>query len=192
VRFSSSDSGSWDGIYIRPGGQANILGAAIDSAGAKGVTVFVKQGVLIIRDTTLANNRAGVFALNSYVEIQRTTIENNRIQQGALLAISLGAGDTLALVDSQVRGNTLPKDAASTHILLTGAPERLEVSNNLFDNAGSIGVLLDASAGYSATISCNTFASSAVGLAFNLRSSLTQRPNPQLTLSDNAFVGNQQ
>ena len=47
----------------------------------------------------------------------------------------------------KVRGNTLPNDAASAHILLTGAPERLEVSNNLFDNAGSIGVLYTAVAG---------------------------------------------
>ncbi|HYF63906.1 MAG TPA: right-handed parallel beta-helix repeat-containing protein, partial [Herpetosiphonaceae bacterium] len=192
VRFGSSDGGSWDGIYIRPGGQANILGAEIDNAGAKGVTVLVSQGVLIIRDTTLTNNRAGVLAFDSYVEIQRAAIKGNRIQQGALLAISLGAGNTLALVDSVVRDNTLAKDAASAHVLLNGAPERLEIANNLFDNAGGIGVLLDASAGYSATVSCNTFASSAIGLAVNLRSSLTDRPAPQVALADNAFLGNQQ
>ncbi len=192
VEFRTADGGDWDGIYVVDGGVGYILNSQIEDAGARNSSLVAQNATLIVRDSTLSNNAGGIYSSNSYVELQRLSITNNVFEQNPALALRVGAQGSVVIDAVSIENNTFSGNAAIAHLVLEGQQATLDVQNAVFNDQARLSMLIEASADFKATLRCNTFANTTVGLGIAFASALPREAGRDIRISDNAFSGNGQ
>ncbi len=192
VTFRTADGGKWDGIYLSAGAVGYILNSQIEDAGARKSSLVAQNATLIVRDSTLTNNDGGIYSINSYIELQRLSITNNVFEQNPALALKVGSQGSVVIDTVSIVDNTFSANAAIAHMVLEGQQANLDVQNAVFDDQARLSLLIEAEAAFKATLTCNTFANTTVGLGINFANALPREAGRDITIADNAFINNGQ
>ena len=184
VITSSADSveagkpGDWWRLYIKPGGTANLEYTDIKHAGAATANVYVENGTLKINNCIIAFSAGhGVYAIDSDVSITKSTINNNSLDGGRIIAQSKHISPTIT--ENLFNNNA---DAALELRLLTTLHSSFTINDNTGLNNGINGIILEGTVGsttignnpnfpyviQSITIPANTSVTTAPGVVFKL------------------------
>lgn len=185
VRLVGS-GGVWNGLVGTVGSTIILDNAQVRQAGTEGTAISSTGGALVVRNTSLSDNRGGIVGLGSAVEIRGSQITGNAIP-GNAVNIQLPQRGATLITGSTIGNNGTPSGAAQ--LLLTGneAAGPITLENNLILGGSGPGVQVNTNAALGGTIRCNSFQGGTIGLQLAARRPDTTGFN--LQIDTNSFTG---
>jgi hypothetical protein len=201
VRFISSESQRWEGIFGRPGSNIALEHVQINGGGAGGTVLASESGNLVIHNGHINNNGGHIAATNSRLEVRDSEIAGNDMPYGAAIEATYENGGFVILTGNRVGGNRMAAGAAPVQINNQSSTDAavLDIQRNLlvgqdgpdlvlFQDGpflGGLDVRLPDAGPFLGGMTCNALMSGANGLM--IRSNTPQVPRLNLNVRDNAI-----